>query len=77
MLIPAKTQSTRDNMNIKEMLQKKDKLEAHIEEMLEEFSRETGLPFSNLHLSHGAVYCAQKKDGARPYAYHVKLDITI
>lgn len=64
-------------MNIKEVLQKKDKLEARIEEMLEEFSREAGLPFSNLHLSHSAVYGLNKKDGAYDYAYHVKLEITI
>lgn len=57
-------------MTVQEALQKKEQLERRIEEMLEEFSRETGLTCSKLQVHCTGIYSDDEECG-KDFSYHV------
>jgi hypothetical protein len=66
-------------MNIEDVLKKKERIESRMEEMLEEFSREAGLPFSTIEMIavENRANSTTRRSEDREYRYHIKLTMTL
>lgn len=64
-------------MNIEEMAQRKEQLEARIEGMLEEFSRKTGIVFDSVEVEclHSPPRNKTRRNEVSGYRYHAKTKI--